>query len=162
MELPLGPTFASIFMCAKENSWLDDCPLSFKPALYGSYIDDFDPIFRSHSGSEKFYHYVNQKHPIINFNLEHETSSNLAFLDCNGTRTDNHFTISVFRKPTFTGLCTNFFSCCSFRLKLNSVATILSRVHNVSSNYLLMHSEFDFLTSFFHSNGYPRILIQIK
>ena len=34
MGPPMGPMFANMFMCAKEDSWLDKCPLSFKPALY--------------------------------------------------------------------------------------------------------------------------------
>ena len=67
MGLPLGPTFANIFMCAKEELWLDDCPMSFKPALYKRYIDDIFLIFRSSSDSEKFYKYLNLKHPNMNF-----------------------------------------------------------------------------------------------
>ena len=34
MGLLLIPTFANKFMCAEEDSSLDDCPLSFKLALY--------------------------------------------------------------------------------------------------------------------------------
>ena len=34
MGLPLGPTFANIFMSFNEQQWLADCPNSFKPVLY--------------------------------------------------------------------------------------------------------------------------------
>ena len=31
MGLPLGPTFANIFMCFNELIWISHCPASFKP-----------------------------------------------------------------------------------------------------------------------------------
>ena len=80
MGLPLGPTFANIFTCAKEDSWLDDCPLSFKHALYKQYTDDIFLMFRTRSDFKKFYQYFNQKHHNINFTLEHETNRHFAFL----------------------------------------------------------------------------------
>ena len=39
MGLPLGPTFANIFMCHYEQVWLADCPIDFKPVFYKRYID---------------------------------------------------------------------------------------------------------------------------
>ena len=160
MGLRLGPTFANIFVCAQEDSWLDGCPLSFKPAFYIRYMDDFFLIFSSRSDSIKFYDYVNQKHPNINFTLEHEANRQLTFLDCNETRTDNHFTTYVSRKPTFIGLGASFFSFCSFRFELNSVVTLLNRAYDVSSKYHLMHTGFGFRTSFLHCKSYPRKLIK--
>ena len=40
MGLPLGPTFANIFMSYMETKWLDDCPNHFKPMYYRRYVDD--------------------------------------------------------------------------------------------------------------------------
>ena len=34
MGLPLGPTFANIFMCYHEKLWLRECPEYFKPVFY--------------------------------------------------------------------------------------------------------------------------------
>ena len=49
MGLPLGPTFANIFMCFNESKWLDDCPNSFKPVFYHRYIDDIFMLFNDES-----------------------------------------------------------------------------------------------------------------
>lgn len=40
MGLPLGPTFANIFMCHYEKVWLDSCPSDFAPLFYRRYVDD--------------------------------------------------------------------------------------------------------------------------
>ena len=43
----LDPVLAIIFMCSFESRWLWDCPIDFKPVLYGRYIDDIFAIFFS-------------------------------------------------------------------------------------------------------------------
>ena len=45
MGLPLGPSFANIFMSYCEQQWLDDCPVDFKPAFYRRYVDDTFLLF---------------------------------------------------------------------------------------------------------------------
>jgi hypothetical protein len=65
----------------------------------------------------------------------------------------------VYRKTTFSGLGSSFFSFCSYQFKINGIKTLLSRAYNVCSNYQLLHNEFDFLRSFFTSNGYPLGLV---
>ena len=40
MGLPLGPTFANIFLCHHEQKWLQNCPSEFRPTLYRRYVDD--------------------------------------------------------------------------------------------------------------------------
>ena len=46
MGLPLGPTFANIFMYFHE-SWLADCSFDFRPILYKRYIDDAFMLFKN-------------------------------------------------------------------------------------------------------------------
>ena len=48
MGLPLGPTFADIFMCFYEKQWLSTCPPEFAPVFY---LEDMWTIvlFSSHA-----------------------------------------------------------------------------------------------------------------
>ena len=108
MGSPLGPTFANIFMCHLEQNFLDNCPSEHKPTLYRRYVDDTFALFQSKSHAEAFFKYINTIHPNIKFTLEHEKDNKLPFLDVEVNRTQNGFSTSVFRKPTFTSLSTNF------------------------------------------------------
>ena len=54
MGLPLGPTFANIFLCYYEKIWLDKCPTTFKPKYYRRYVDDCFLIFDDHSQDRQF------------------------------------------------------------------------------------------------------------
>jgi len=159
MGLPLGPTFANVFMCFHEKNWLDNCPDSFKPVFYRRYVDDTFLLFRAPDHAELFLNYLNSRHPNIRFTMQLENDGSLSFLDCKVYRQNNSFQTSVFRKETFTGLGTSFFSFCTFKFKINSLKTLLYRGYRISSNYISMHSEFEFLKDFFFNNGFPLGLI---
>ena len=164
MGLPLGPTFANIFMSKHESVWLNECPSAFKPILYRRYIDDTFLLFRCKSHAPLFLQYLNSQHECINFTMELEHSDQLSFLDCKISRSQNSFSTSVYRKPTFSGLCTSFFSFVPFRFKLCMIKTLLCRGFRISSSFFSMHTEFEFLKQMFKSNGYPVPLVnkQIK
>ncbi len=161
MGLPLGPTFANIFMCFYEELWLDRCPDSFKPLFYRRYVDDTFVLFRDKSHVTLFLDFLNSQHRNIHFTVEEEQNNTIAFLDVRVTRNDdNSFSTSVYRKSTFTGLGMSYFSFCCRAFKINAIKTLLYRAYNISSNFCNIHSEFQFLTSFFVSNGFPSGLIQ--
>ena len=159
MGLPLGPTFSYIFMCHHENDWLDDCPLAFKPLIYQRYIDDCFVLFREKSHCSAFLNYLNEKHRNIKFTMELESNNKLSFLDMTIHKGNNKFQISVFRKDSFFGLGTSYFSFCSNLFKVNSVKTLLSRAYNICSTFEFLHQKFEFLKTFFSCNGYPFLLI---
>ena len=119
MGLPLGPTFANIFMFFYEATWLAKCPRDFKPIFYNRYVDDIFLIFKHPSHVGIFFDYLNLQHKSIKFTMEMEANNSLSFLDCKVTKSNGRFQTSVFRKSTFTDLSTSFFSFCSFRFKLN-------------------------------------------
>ena len=160
MGLPLGPTFANIFMCFHEQNWLANCPPDFKPVVYNRYIDDTFLLFRDESHCTLFFNYLNQQHSSIKFTVETETNNSLSFLDCKVMRCGDQFCTSVFRKNSFTGLTMSFFSFCCKRFKLNSVKTLIFRAYNICSSYTSLHLEFQFLVDMFFQNGYPKSLIQ--
>ncbi|NJN44452.1 MAG: hypothetical protein HC806_06855 [Anaerolineae bacterium] len=134
MGLPLGPTFANIFMCFNEKIWLDQCPANIKPFLYRRYVDDCFLLFKNRDMAYDFLKYLNSRHPNIKFTIEEEKSSCLPFLDTL-VHKGSSFSTSVFRKGTFTGLGMSFFSFCTHKFKLNSLMTLIARGYTVSSTY---------------------------
>ena len=159
MGLPLGPSFANIFMCHMEEKWLSECPLDFKPVFYRRYIDDSFALFNDQSHIPQFLSYLNSKHLSISFTCDKEQNCVLPFLDCLIRRNNNKFETSVYRKPSSTELGISFYSFIPFVFKLNSIKTLLIRGYHISSNYFNMDREFNFLVNFFMKNGFPKGLV---
>ena len=155
MGIPLGPTFANIFMCFHETKWLNDCPPDFRPILYKRYVDDSFVLFRCRSHADKFFDFLNSRHPKMKFTMEVEENGQLPFLDVNVKKIAGKFQTSVYRKPTFTGLGTSFFSFVTAQLKKCSMKTLIHRAYHLCSSFESMHSEFNFIISFFRNNGFP-------
>ena len=70
------------------------------------------------------------------------------------TRSNGSFTASIFHKPTFTGLFTNFES---FLLvyKKGIIFSLLFRHFKFCSSYVTFYSEITRMKSFLRKNGYP-------
>ena len=154
MGSPLGPTFANIFMCYLEKLILDQCPLSFKPIYYRRYVDDTFVLYKEECHAQMFLDFINSFHLNIKFTMDVESDGQLPFLDILVSRMDNQFCTGVFRKKTFTGLGLNFFSHCSFSIKLNSCKTLLFRAFSLSSNWAKFNEEVSFLRNYFVRNCY--------
>ena len=159
MGLPLGPTFANLFLCYHEEKWLENCPNSYKPAYYRRYIDDTFLLFKKQDHVKSFLEYLNSQHPNIKFTCEEESDCSLSFLDVSVKKINNIFETSVFRKATFFGLGTSYFSFCSSRFKSNILSTLISRAYKVCSTYKNLDIEFKFLKNFFIENGFPLSMI---
>ena len=76
------------------------------------------------------------------------------------SRLNNKLSSSIFRKKTFTGLGTSYFSSVPFIFKLNAIKTLLHRAYHLSSHTNSFTLELDFLRNFFKTNGYPSGLIE--
>ena len=87
--------------------------------------------------------------------MEVEDNNQLAFIGINVLRQSNYFSTSVFRKTTFSGLGSSFFSYCCRTFKTNSIQTLLHRGYTICSSALSFHREVVFLRNFFHNNGFP-------
>ena len=155
MGSPLGPTFANIFMCSLEEDMLDNCPLAFRPLFYRRYVDDTFLLFRSQVHADNFLNYVNNIHRNIKFTIEYENNNQLPFLDVLVFRENDNFNTTVFRKKTFTGLGSNFYSHCFFNFKLNSLSTLIHRAFVLTSNWNSFHQEIIFLQNYFRNNCFP-------
>ena len=102
MGSSLGLTLANVFTCHFENIWSENCPSLPK------FVDDTFLLFRSKDQVEKFRNYLNKQHKNIKFTSEIEENGSLSFLDIKISHENNKFVTSVYRKPTFSEIFTNF------------------------------------------------------
>ena len=159
MGLPLGPSFANIFMCYHEKLWLASCPPEFAPIFYRRYVDDCFLLFRDKSHADLFLGFLNSKHQSIKFTMDSESDGKLAFLDVLVRKEGDRLHTSVYRKPTFSGLGTSFFSFISRSLKFSAISSSLFRAYRLSSTYSSLHTELEFIKRFFRDNGFPMKIV---
>lgn len=158
MGSPLGPTLANIFLGHHETTWLANCPAEFKPLYYRRYVDDIFILFNNIDCLAKFQQYMNQQHPNMNFTSETESEDSLAFLDVFVTRSNNRFITSVYRKPTFSGVYTNYASYLPESYKSGLVYTLLHRSYSICTNWAQIDIEFKKIQLLMAKNGYPSAL----
>ena len=159
MDFPLGPTLANVFLCYHEKIWLQNCPSEFKPVIYRRYVDDTFLLFRSKHHIKNFRNYLNCQHKNIKFTSKTENENSISFLDIKITRDNNKFMTSVYRKPTFSGVFTNFGSFIPKSYKYNLLFTLLHRAFKLCSNFERFHQEIDKLKTVFENNSYPKSFI---
>ena len=92
---------------------------------------------------------------IITFTSEHEKDNKLPFLDTLVSRHEGGFNTTVYRKKTFTGLGTNFYSNCFYNFKLNALSTLFHRALTLTSDWNSFHNEITYLHKYFLNNCYP-------
>ena len=87
--------------------WLEQCPNEFKSVFYRRYVDIF-VLIESAEHLSKSHAYLNTCHPNMSFSYEQEVNGKLAFLDVEVFWKQGKFVTTVYRKPTFIGVCTHF------------------------------------------------------
>ena len=70
-------------------------------------------------------------------------------------RDNNRFLTSVYCKPTFSGVFTNFYSYIPLSYKSGLISSVLYRAFKLCSNFEIFHQEIIFLKDLFKRNGYP-------
>ena len=109
MESPRASVLAKLFMGQHERAWLSNYDADI--LFYRRYVDDTFCLFNTEADVSPFYDYINSRHPNIKFTMEKEVGRKLAFLD---VLIDNSSSTVIytrgFRKKTFTGVLTDFFS----------------------------------------------------
>ena len=93
-----------------KQKWLESCPTSFKPVSYYRYIDDTFAIISDEAHVDEFLDFLNVQHPKITFTAQIEIDHALDFLDLNISLSSGTPICDIYRKPTFTGLGTSYFS----------------------------------------------------
>ena len=163
MGSPLDPVLANPFMGYHEQKWLqsfEECEL----VLYRRYVDDIICLFNCESDADKFFVFLNQRHPKIKFTTEKQTENQLSFLDLLITSNINNFQTSVYRKKHSIGLYTNYLSFTPFSYKMGLVKTLLHRAFVISSNWSIFYLELSKIKELLEKNIYPNNFIdqQIK
>ena len=146
---------ANIFLCFHEQIWLDNCPVEFKHVIYRKFVDDTCLLLRSKKHIEKFRLYLNCQYPNNKFTSEIEENNSLSFLDIKINRDNNRFLTSVYSKPTFSGVFTNFDSYIPLSYKSGLISSLLYRAFKLCSNFEIFHQEIIFLKDIFKRNGCP-------
>ncbi len=143
-----------MFLCHHEEKWLDACPREFKPVLYKRYVDDIFVLFTCRSHLDKFALYMNAQHQNIVFTTETENNSMMSFLDVSICHGNQCFNTSVYRKPMFSGVYSNFDSFIPLCYKFGLVFTLFGRLFNICSSFVLFHKEVLVLKSLLVRNGF--------
>ena len=130
MGSPLGPILTNIFLCFHDQIWLDSCPVEFKPVIYRRIVHDTFLLFRYKEHTEKF------RHANIKFTSEIEENNFISFLlDIKINKDSNKFLKSVYCKPTFSGVFTNFDSYIPLSYKSGFISSLPYGAFKLCSNF---------------------------
>ena len=101
-------------------------PKKFKPVFYKRYVDDIFVLFKGPEHVKSFVDYMNSKNKNI-LSFETEKDDQMPFLEVNVFRENGKFVTNVYRKETFSGVYTNFYSFIPLEQKFGMVYTLLHR-----------------------------------
>ena len=89
-------------------------------------------------------------------------SRKLPFLDIDISCSQGKFSTSVYRKPTFTGLFTNFHSFIPLTYKRCLVSCLIHRIFNLCSSYENFHIQLEVVRNLFKLNyfGFPSYMFE--
>ena len=103
----------------------------------------------------RFVGYMSKRHKKIKFSFKTEKVNSFSFLDVKTCREKDKFTTSVFRKDTFSGVCTNFSSFVALQDKFDLVCKLLHKSFTIVSDFSKFHFEGETLQKTLHKNAYP-------
>ena len=108
MGSPLSSKLTSAFLVHFKKNWLQGCSSDFNPHYYRRYVDDIFILFTSPKHLEAFRNFLNGLHTNMSFTVHRvndgKKQNRMSFLDVQIIRENKTFTISVYRKPTFSGV----------------------------------------------------------
>ena len=98
---------------------------------------------------------MSSKHQNINVTIEKENVGSLSFLDVKICRKNVKFAASVYRKPTFNWVFTNYESFIPTYQKRGLLHTLLHRSFSICCDFKTFHFEIDHLKTILIKNNYP-------
>jgi len=154
MGFPLAPVLANLFMGHHEKNWLDNYSSS-QVLFYRRYVDGTFRLFNNEEDALLFFDYINARHPRIRFTMEREIDRKLSFFDILSDNSHPSIVTSVYRKKTFTGLLTYYFSFGPLNYKLGLVRTLLDRVYKINNSWPGFHLDVNKLILLLRKNCFP-------
>ena len=149
--------FCQQLICQFEKSWLQSCPYDFKIYYYRVCIKDIFFLFTSPKHLEAL---QNCRHASVSFTTEIEKQNRMSFLDVQIFREYKNFTISVYRKPTLSGVYTHFDSFLPSTFKFGTVYTLASyRCLRICSSWTKLHNKLVCLKEILLKSGYTEDFI---
>ena len=156
MGSPLGLLLADFFMATVEEKLR---PILSKAAYYRRYVDDILIICDAKQFQEVLQAF-STAHPNLRVTHEAETCGRLPFLDvCLIKCNDGKLKTTVYRKPTWSGRYSNFYSFTPMQHKRALVRTLFSRARTICSPEYI-DDELNFLKLTLMQNGYPESFIR--
>ena len=170
MGSPLAPILADIFMNKLlenniQRNGHDQTDITFIQTglhpqihlkLFVRYVDDTLAVFDNKDNALLFLKYLNSLHPSIKFTMECEEDEKLAFLDLLIIKSNGNVELTVYRKPTHSGVFTHFSSFIPHRYKVALVKTLICRSYRHCSSWHLFHAETKCITNMLMNNGYNK------
>ena len=138
-----------------QKIWLENFQGS-EILFYRRYVYDTFCLFHSEHDAIIFFDYINCRHPNIKFTMEKEAHHKLPFLDVLVDNNDpSSFLTRVYRKKTFTGLLTNYFSFTSYSYKVGFIRTLIDRAYKINNTWLGLHENKTKLMEILKKNLFP-------
>ena len=157
MGSSIAPILANLFLGYHEGKWIGDYEGN-KPSYYKRYVDDIIAGFENENEAKSFLAYLNSKHNNIKFTLEMEKEKRLPFLD---VLLDNSQKLvpSIYRKGTFSGVLTNYFSFTPMKYKIGLVRCLIDRIFKFNNIRLGFRKDFKNVFKILGCNYYPKYII---
>ena len=174
MGSPLAPILADIFMnhlletkiSREQHDFLNVTFVgngdfsTFFLRVFIRYVDDTLAVFENEEDADRFLNYLNSLHPNIKFTCDKEVSDKLPLLDLllikDSDSNVENISVTVYRKPTHSGVFTHFLSFVPFRYKIGLVKTLFDRAFKICSNWKLLHNELEKIVYMLSLNGYRK------
>ena len=151
MVFPRGPLQVHYCPTCSFHTIKKTGRIELKPCSYRRYVGIFliKGMLRE---------YMSFKHQDINFTVEHKNVGKLSLLDVKVCRQNDKFVTSVYRKPTFSGIFTNyviFTNFISFIPAYQQRGLLHTLRHSIYCDFKKFHLEMNYLKIILKKDNYP-------
>lgn len=154
------PVLANLFMGHHERIWLENYKAS-SSWFYRRHVDDNVCLFDTEHDATLFFDYINDRHPNKHFTMEKEKDKKIPFLDVLIDNSQLQSPITrVYRKKTFTGLLTNYFSFTPFSYKLGLIRALVDRTYKINNTWAGFHEDIKKLLVILRKNLFPSHILE--